>query len=126
MVFGVQTIRELQVTPGYTSDSTFRQICDLTFNMASSGATAGCSDIGIGGDLVESLIASPGLWESPPWPVDGFAQIPSALPDSSVYPIGISGISTSQFTMTFDGRGNIRFPDSLSAEPEFTGVLVKQ
>ncbi len=117
---------ELQVSSAYTTDPALRQICDLNFNMVSSGATVGCADVGIGGSLLDTLAASRDQWVDVPWPVDAFAEVSSAIPDSSVYPIGIAGIATRQFTITFDGRGNVTFPDSVSVEPEYSGVLVKQ
>jgi len=117
---------ELQVSSGYTSDPNTRSICDLTFNMASTGASAGCSDIGIGGKLLDTLSVSRESWTNTSYPVDAFAQVPSAIPDNGVFPIGIAGQAVSQFTVTFDGRGNVTFPNSVSAEPEYTGVLVKQ
>jgi len=120
---------ELQVTSGYTTDPTLRTVCDLTFNMTSelaTDATAGCDDVGVGGKLIDSLGASQGMWDAPPYPVDAFAQTLTQIPDSAVFPIGVHGIPVSQFTLTFDGLGNITLPDSISANPEYSGVLVKQ
>lgn len=124
---------DLQVSSAYTSDPDTRTICDLTFSMTSNvtGTTGGvgpelCSDVGIGGDLIDTLGVSRELWTNPPYPIDAFAQVPTAIPGDMVFPIGVAGQAVSQFTLTFDGMGNITLPDSITAEPDYSGVLVKQ
>lgn len=120
---------ELQITSTHTTDPITRQICDLSFNMASTGgANAGCADIGTGGEVLDSL-ASPNdnqLWTNTPWPIDAAARMPITLSESLVYPIGIANSPTRQFNMIFDGFGNISYPANNDVLPEWSGILVKQ
>lgn len=120
---------DLQITSGYTRDPNTRTICDLTFNMSSTGGTnEGCADIGTGGEMLDSL-ASPNsnmFWTNTPWPVDAAAIMPVTLPENAVFPIGLANVPTMQFTVNFDGSGNIFLPAQDDILPEWSGLLVKQ
>lgn len=120
---------ELQITSAHITDPNTRQICDLTFNMASTGGTnEGCSDIGTGGEVLDSL-ASPNdnqFWTNTPWPIDATARMPVTLSDNLIFPIGLANSQTRQFTLIFDGFGNITYPANSDILPEWSGVLVKE
>lgn len=120
---------ELQITSNYTTDPNTRQICDLTFNMASTGGVnTGCSDIGTGGEILDSL-ASPNnnqFWTNTPWPIDAAARMATTVSENLVFPIGLANSPTRQFTIIFDGFGNITYPENNAILPEWSGVLVKE
>ncbi len=120
---------DLQVSGGYTMDPVNRRVCDLTMNMASTSTNpVGCSDVGLAGDVSEplkSLFTTADELTNPTWPVEADTLLNSRLPDSAVYPVGETG-TVLVITLTFDGAGNVIFPASLNASPEWSGVIVKK